>query len=54
MTIYLAGGYSGNLKPAWKLAARTDASADGFIRGLCDAGFWQGGSHATGYMRLRP
>lgn len=42
MTIYLAGGYSGNIKPAWKLAARTDVSADGFIKGLYDASFWQG------------
>ena len=51
MIIYLAGGVSGNLKPAWKRTKQP--TAESFIKGLCDENFWQGGSQGIGYI-LRP
>lgn len=55
MIIYLAGGISGNLKPAWKrMVDGEDISDIGFIKALQDENFWQGGSLGTGYKtRLR-
>lgn len=55
MIIYLAGGISGNPKPAWKrMTDGGDISNNGFIRALKDENFWQGGSLGTGYKtRLR-
>ena len=43
MRVFLAGGVSGNLNPAWKYMARTEISTDGFVRGLINENFWQGG-----------
>ena len=37
MILYLAGGVSGNLKPAWKMTK--GATVDGFVKGLQDANF---------------
>lgn len=34
MFIYLAGGVSANLNPAWKYMAKTEISPSGFIEGL--------------------
>lgn len=47
MLIYLAGGVSGNLKPAWKLMQENTPS--GFVKALTDANFWRGGSRGIGY-----
>lgn len=44
MIIFLAGGISGNLKPAFRNMARNnDISQNGFIKALKDENFWQGG-----------
>lgn len=48
LIIYLAGGVTGNLNPAWK--KMTELTPNGFIRGLTDANFWRGGSQDIGYM----
>lgn len=54
MIIYLAGGISGNLKPAWKrMVGGEDISDIGFIKALHDENFWQGGNLGTGCMRFR-
>jgi len=37
--IYLAGGVSGNLNPAWKRMAKVEITPDGFIKGLADENF---------------
>ena len=47
--IYLAGGVTGNLNPAWKRMAKTEITPNGFIKGLIDENFWQGGRHGIGY-----
>ena len=39
MRIFLAGGVTGNLNPAWKVMSRTEITPNGFIRGLQDANF---------------
>lgn len=49
MRIYLAGGVTGNLNPAWKRMAKTEITHNGFIKGLKDENFWRGGRHDTGY-----
>lgn len=49
MIIYLAGGVTGNLNPAWKRMAKTEITPNGFIKGLIDENFWRGGRHVTGY-----
>lgn len=49
MIIYLAGGVSGNLNPAWKKVARGMT----FTEALVNENFWRGGSRGTGYIRLR-
>ena len=49
MRIYLAGGVTGNLNPAWKRMAKTEITPNGLIRGLVDENFWRGGRHDTGY-----
>jgi len=56
MRIFLAGGVTGNLNPAWKVMSRTEITPNGFIRGLQVENFWRGGKRAdTGYrMLLRP
>lgn len=41
MIIYLAGGVSGNLKPAWK--AMSNVSTNGFVEALINEGFLAGG-----------
>ena len=41
--IYLAGGVTGNLNPAWKRMAKTEITPNGFIKGLIDENFWRGG-----------
>lgn len=52
MRIYLAGGVSGNLKPAWIMTAQTNVD---FIEALRREGFWHGGSAGIGYKTwLRP
>ena len=43
MRIFLAGGVSGNLNPAWKYAAKQGVSDDNFIQGLIHENFWRGG-----------
>lgn len=44
MIIYLAGGVSGNLKPAWnKTARRDDVSLSAFCEELQNENFWQKG-----------
>ena len=43
MRIYLAGGVTGNLNPAWKRMAKTEITPNGFIKGLMDENFWRGG-----------
>lgn len=44
MRIYLAGGVSANLNPAWKyMAKKEQITEDGFIEGLKNENFWQGG-----------
>ena len=48
MIIYLAGGVTGNLNPAWKRMAKTEITPNGFIKGLTDENFWRGGRHGTG------
>lgn len=40
MIIYLAGGVSGNLNPAWGRMAKTEISPDGLLKGLIDEGFF--------------
>ena len=40
MNLYLAGGISGNLKPAWKsMLASRDITEEGFVKGLINEGF---------------
>ena len=55
MIVFLAGGVSGNLKPAWqKVAKRPDASLKAFQEELINENFWRGGSLDIGYKtRLR-
>lgn len=44
MILYLAGGVSGNLHPAWSNMARSnDITERGFIEALGNATFWRGG-----------
>lgn len=43
MRLYLAGGVSGNLKPAWTNMAKSDISDNGFKKALIDENFWRGG-----------
>ena len=44
MIIFLAGGVSGNLKPAYKSMAESgDISQKSFIKALQDESFWRGG-----------
>lgn len=50
MRVYLAGGVSGNLNPAWRNMSKNEITVGGFIKGLFDENFWQGGSEGTGYM----
>ena len=55
MIVFLAGGVSGNLKPAWQKAAkRNDISLKAFTEELKNENFWQGGNLGTGYTRFRP
>ena len=55
MIIYLAGGVSGNLNPAWRRMAKTEITPENFIKGLEYENFWRGGSHGIGYRKpLRP
>ena len=55
MIVFLAGGISGNLKPAWKKTAkRADISLNAFTEELKNENFWRGGSRGIGYTRLRP
>ena len=55
MRIFLAGGVSGNLNPAWKKMAKTEITPSGFVKGLADENFWQGGRADIGFwMLLRP
>lgn len=50
MILYLAGGVSGNLNPAWKRVARGETLEEA----LKHENFWPGGSRVTGYTtRLR-
>ena len=51
MIIFLAGGVSGNLKPAWQKTK--EPTPQSFTQALKDENFWQGGSLGIGYMRLR-
>lgn len=55
MIVFLAGGVSGNLKPAWqRTAKRPDISLNNFTEDLINENFWQGGSPVTGSKtRLR-
>ena len=56
MIVFLAGGVSGNLKPAWqRTAKRPDISLKAFAEDLANENFWQGGgSPVTGSKtRLR-
>lgn len=55
MIIFLAGGVSGNLKPAWqRVAKRPVPSLKAFQEELINENFWQGGSPVTGSKtRLR-
>lgn len=46
MRLYLAGGVSGNLKPAWTVASRTGATLESFERAVYE-GFWLGGKAGT-------
>lgn len=41
MVVFLAGGVSGNLKPAW--AKTKEPTPESFIEGLKSENFWQGG-----------
>lgn len=41
MIIYMAGGVSGNLKPAWK--AMKENTPEAFVEALKNENFWQGG-----------
>lgn len=51
MILYLAGGISGNMHPAWK--STKEATLEGFVGGLKSENFWQGGSVGTGFtLRL--
>lgn len=44
MIVFLAGGVSGNLKPAWqKVAKQPDISLKTFKKELINENFWQGG-----------
>lgn len=55
MRLYLAGGISGNLKPAWRVCVES-LSGESAWREVSQAleealkteGFWQGGSHGIG------
>lgn len=40
MRIFLAGGVSGNLKPAWRRMANTTIDSEGFIRALVHENFY--------------
>ena len=53
MIIYLAGGVSGNLFPAWKKMAQMEITPNGFIGALHDENFWRGGSQDIGYTKKR-
>ena len=51
MRVFLAGGVSGNLKPAWqRTARRSDISLERFEEDLISENFGQGGSQGTLYM----
>lgn len=53
MQIFLAGGVSGNLKPAWqRVAKRPDASLKALEEELINANFWQGGSQDILYIMI--
>lgn len=55
MIVFLAGGISGNLKPAWqKVAKSPDISLKTFEEELINENFWQGGSLGIGCTRVRP
>ena len=41
MIIFLAGGVSGNLKPAWH--ETSEPTPDSFVKALHHENFWQGG-----------
>lgn len=41
--IYMAGGISGNLKPALAKFAKQEINDENFIRSLYDENFWRGG-----------
>lgn len=49
MKMFMAGGVTGNLNPAFNKFAKTDLSDKEFIKALKDENFWQGGSQDTGY-----
>ena len=57
MRLFLAGGVSGNLKPAWTVASRTGATMESFERAIYE-NFWQGGKVGISYsmkcMAFRP
>ena len=49
MRVYLAGGVSGNLNPAWRSMVRIGSiSPEGFIEGLKNENFWRGGKVIKG------
>ena len=55
MIIYLAGGVSGNLNPAWRRMAKDEISCEAFERALIHENFWLGGKVGTGYRtNFRP
>ena len=55
MILYLAGGVSGNLKPAWNRMAKGEITPDAFLEALQNENFWRGGSQDIGFnTRLRP
>ena len=43
MILYLAGGVSGNLKPAWNRMAKGEITPDAFLEALQNENFWRGG-----------
>lgn len=54
MIVYLAGGVSGNLAPAWhRMCKRNDLSKDSFLEALVHENFWRVGNLGIGCMRFR-
>ena len=45
----MAGGISGNLKPAFSRFAKGELTAENLLRSLINENFWRGGNLDIGY-----